>query len=177
MAAIFSRAVRSLCSLHKLGWIHRALCARHLLLYSPSDEDKDCLDVAFCGLGSIVPVRPFGSLLNRTDLPVIDSGWRGWHYQNLQENAYSTHPAAWYSPEMIAQDFEGYGKPADIYSLGLTLAEMFTGIAPFIGTITPSLIFLKKMSLKDPLLLPCVSLKVLFFLFLFFSRYLRTLTC
>lgn len=154
--AIFSRAVRGLDQLHKNGWTHRSICARHLLLYQQTSE-KDALDVAFCGLGSIIPIRPFGSPLSRTDLPLIDAGWRGWHYQNLQDNIYSTHPVAWYSPEMVAQDFEGYGKPADIYSLGLTLAEMFTGIAPFVGTITPSLIFLKKMTLKEPLQLPCVS--------------------
>ncbi|VUZ55172.1 unnamed protein product [Hymenolepis diminuta] len=152
--AIFSRAVRSLNQLHKNGWIHRSICARHILLYQPADEDST-LDIAFCGVGSIVPVSPLGSPLNRTDVPVIDARWRGWHYQNLQDNIYSTHPVAWYSPEMVAQDFEGYGKPSDIYSLGLTLAEMFTGVAPFVGTITPSLIFLKKMTLKEPLQLPC----------------------
>ncbi|KAL5106604.1 hypothetical protein TcWFU_001678 [Taenia crassiceps] len=154
VVAIFSRAVRSLSKLHDLGWIHRAICARHLLFHSSSENDKD-LDVSFCGLGSIAPARPLGSVLNRADLPIIDARWRGWHYQNLQETIYSTHPVAWYSPEMIAQDFEGYGKPADIYSLGMTLAEMFTGIAPYVGTITPSLIFLKKLTLKEPLLLPC----------------------
>ncbi|KAL5970702.1 hypothetical protein TSMEX_001534 [Taenia solium] len=153
--AIFSRAVKSLSKLHDLGWIHRAICARHLLLHPSSENNEDFLDVSFCGLGSIAPVRPFGSVLNRADLPVIDARWRGWHYQNLQETVYSTHPVAWYSPEMIEQDFEGYGKPADIYSLGMTLAEMFTGIAPFVGTITPSLIFLKKLTLKEPLSLPC----------------------
>ncbi|KAM7533026.1 hypothetical protein Aperf_G00000121885 [Anoplocephala perfoliata] len=151
--AIFSRAVHGLNQLHKNGWTHRSICARHILLYQQNSE-KDALDVAFCGLGSIIPAGPFGSPLNRTDLPVIDAGWRGWHYQNLRDANYSTHPVAWYSPEMVSQDFEGYGKPADIYSLGLTLAEMFTGIAPFVGTITPSLIFLKKMTLKEPLQLP-----------------------
>ncbi|VDM36035.1 unnamed protein product [Hydatigera taeniaeformis] len=110
--------------LHDLGWIHRAICARHLLLHSSSENNEDSLDVSFCGLGSIAPAKPFGSVLNRTDLPVIDAKWRGWHYQNLQENVYSTHPVAWYSPEMISQDFEGYGKPSDIYSLGMTLAEI-----------------------------------------------------
>nr|CUU99778.1 hypothetical transcript [Hymenolepis microstoma] len=152
--AIFSRAVRSLNQLHKNRWIHRSICARHILLYQLTDED-DALGVAFCGLGSIVPVSPFGSSLNRADVPIIDATWRGWHYQNFQDNIYSTHPVAWYSPEMVAQDFEGYGKPSDIYSLGLTLAEMFTGIAPFVGTITPSLIFLKKMTLKGAIQLPC----------------------
>uniref|UniRef100_A0A5K3EU11 Protein kinase domain-containing protein n=1 Tax=Mesocestoides corti TaxID=53468 RepID=A0A5K3EU11_MESCO len=153
VAAIFSRAVKSVCELHKAGWIHRALCSRHLLLNQLA-QDKDSLDVSLCGLGSIAHVKPNGSCLNRTGLPVIDAGWRGWHYQNLLDTVYSTHPVAWYSPEMIAQDFQGYGEPSDIYSLGLTLGEMFTGIPPFVGTITPSLIFLKKLTLKEPLSLP-----------------------
>ncbi|KAL7055805.1 hypothetical protein AAHC03_022912 [Spirometra sp. Aus1] len=153
VAAIFARAVRSLNELHSAGWLHRAICARHLLFCKVA-EDSTELDVAFCGLGSMTPVRPFGSQACRNDLPILDACWRGWHYQNLLEQAFSTHPVAWYSPEVLAQDFSGYGTPSDVYSLGLTLGELFTGISPFVGTVSPSVIFLKKLCLKEPLILP-----------------------
>lgn len=153
VAAIFARAVRCLNNLHNAGWLHRAICARHLLFCGVA-EDSSELDVAFCGLGSMTPVRPFGSPACRNDLPILDACWRGWHYQNFLDKVFGTHPVAWYSPEVLAQDFRGYGTPSDVYSLGLTLGELFTGISPFIGTISPSTIFLKKLCLKEPLVLP-----------------------
>lgn len=136
VAAIFARAVWAVDYLHsRHHMLHRALCSHHLLL--TSDHQKR-LSISLCGLGSVtrlndrVPTR-------RTDLPPVHFAWRGWLTEGL-----NGHPIAWYSPEMIGQDFTGYSYSADVYSLGLVLGEMITGRTPYFG-VEPSVIALRKL--------------------------------
>ncbi|CAL8069091.1 unnamed protein product [Calicophoron daubneyi] len=143
VAAIIARALKCVEPLHDKQILHRNLCARHLLLV-PDDASE--IRLVLCGLGSlgIFPPAYFG--VSRNDLPPVDHAWRGWQVPspNTKEPSVCSHPAAWYAPEVIAQDFLGYSSPADIYSLGLTLAEMFTGTAPYNG-LSLSMITLKTL--------------------------------
>lgn len=143
VAAIISRAISCISNLHTNGLLHRNLCAQHLLIRHRHNATSE-LEIVLCGLGSMVQLPPSWCSVARNDLPILHVAWRGW---KIQSSPYS-HPVAWYSPEMMAQDFTGYSFPSDIYSIGLTIYELFTGTSPYYG-LPPSLIFLKKMVKED----------------------------
>lgn len=136
VAVILSRALLGLDRLHSVGVLHRNLCAKHLLLtdFQPN--------VLLCGLGSICQFPPRGFDVGRNDLPPVFTSWRGWNVQSSAD-AYS-HPLAWYAPEVVVQDFTGYSWPADIYSFGLVMAELYTGQPPYLD-LKPTEIMVEKL--------------------------------
>ncbi|GAA49631.1 serine/threonine-protein kinase OSR1 [Clonorchis sinensis] len=141
VAVILSRALLGLDRLHSVGVLHRNLCAKHLLLtdFQPN--------VLLCGLGSICQFPPRGFDVGRNDLPPVYTSWRGWNVQSSAD-AYS-HPLAWYAPEVVVQDFTGYSWPADIYSFGLVMAELYTGQPPYVD-LKPTEIMVEKLCEQAP---------------------------
>lgn len=144
ISVLFSRAVYCLAQLHSRGVLHRNLNTKHLLLTektNPSTTDE--LLMQLCGLGSLTQF-PLRCNILRNDLPPIHVSWRGWRLTDGGSSTDSAHPMAWYSPELIGQDFVGYSWPSDIYSLGWVLFELCTKREPYAG-LTPVQITLQKL--------------------------------
>ncbi|THD18341.1 Serine/threonine-protein kinase OSR1 [Fasciola hepatica] len=144
ISVLFSRAVHSLAQLHSRGVLHRNLSTKHLLLTekrNPSNADE--LKMQLCGLGSLTQF-PLRCNILRNDLPPIHVSWRGWRLADNESVVKSAHPMAWYSPELVGQDFVGYSWPSDIYSLGWILFELCTKREPYAG-LTPIQIVLQKL--------------------------------
>lgn len=73
------------------------------------------------------------------------------------------------APEVITQ--EGHGRPADIWSIGCTVLEMFTGKPPFSECTTAAAVMFKIASTNDPpMFADCISEKAKDFLRNCFER-------
>ncbi|KAK4319441.1 hypothetical protein Pmani_009620 [Petrolisthes manimaculis] len=57
----------------------------------------------------------------------------------------------WASPELLAQDLDGYCEKSDIYSLGITMCELGNGEVPYRG-IPTTLLLLEKLENRVPFL-------------------------
>ncbi|VDP89492.1 unnamed protein product [Echinostoma caproni] len=145
IAILFSRAVYCLAQLHSRGVLHRNLSTKHLLVNEARKEDSSNeLAIQLCGLGSLTQF-PLSCNILRNDLPPIHVSWRGWKLWYDKSMGSVSHPTAWYSPEMIGQDFVGYSWPSDIHSLGWILYELCTKNEPYVG-LSPIQVVLEKLT-------------------------------
>ena len=132
ISPIVSDCLKGLQHLHERGIVHRAVKASHILLdasgraklsglrYSVSlyDVGTDSCNISSSG----------GSPQDRYDFPMICS------QKHLN----------WMSPEMLQQNLLGYNEKSDIYSLGVTLAELANGFPPF-SDMPKTLMLLEKL--------------------------------
>ncbi|OQR78861.1 STE20-related kinase adapter protein alpha-like [Tropilaelaps mercedesae] len=95
--------------LHGCGLVHRALSAAHLLC---DDRGRVCIT----GMRHCVSV----------------SGYRGERCYDFPSR-HALHNLPWLAPEVLAQDLRGYGRAADLYSVGILALELANGRAPFAG--------------------------------------------
>lgn len=93
--------------LHRIGCIHRAIRASHILL----NQNKAVL-TGF-----------------RESTNVINNGERVSKMFELASN--SQKSLIWLAPEVLAQNLKGYNEKSDIYSLGIAICELANGITPF----------------------------------------------
>ncbi|XP_057292837.1 STE20-related kinase adapter protein alpha-like [Hydractinia symbiolongicarpus] len=104
--------------LHRMGFLHRAVNASHILLNS---DNTVCLS----GLRHCLMMPDDGS--NAHDFP---------------DNAIQVLP--WVAPEVLQQNLTGYNDRSDIYSLGITAVELVTGTIPY-SKLRPTEILLQKI--------------------------------
>ncbi|XP_022664003.1 STE20-related kinase adapter protein alpha-like isoform X2 [Varroa jacobsoni] len=95
--------------LHSCGLVHRALSAAHLLC---DDRGRVCIT----GMRHCIAV----------------SGYRGERCHDFPSR-HALHNLPWLAPEVLAQDLRGYGRAADLYSVGILALELANGRAPFAG--------------------------------------------
>lgn len=122
--------LRALDYIHSKGYIHRAVKARHILVHA---DGHACLS----GLRYMYPLPKDSQVYN---FPL-----------------HAAHNLNWLSPELLAQNFEGYNEKSDVYSVGVTACELANGIVPFAETSTTSMLT-EKVRGVTPQLIDCTTL-------------------
>ena len=117
--------IKGLAYLHEHGVIHRHLKGSNVLL-----DERGCVRLTDFGLA--------GDLL--------EGGER-----RDRARTYVGSPA-WLAPEVLEQ-VTGYGTPADMWSLGITLIELSCGVAPHAG-LPPLKVLVEVLQPKEPPSLP-----------------------
>uniref|UniRef100_A0A8C4NLD7 STE20 related adaptor alpha n=1 Tax=Eptatretus burgeri TaxID=7764 RepID=A0A8C4NLD7_EPTBU len=108
IAHLLQETLRGLDYVHRMGYIHRAVRASHVLV---------------CREGR---VRLSGL---RCCLPLEGSGRRGTVAHSFPAHAHLSLP--WFSPELLRQNLQGYSTKSDIYSVGILACELANGHVPF----------------------------------------------
>lgn len=107
MAHIVKDVLFAMEYLHRIGYIHRAIRASHILL----NQNKAVL-TGF-----------------RESTNILKHGERVSKLFELAPN--SQKSLIWLAPEVLAQNLKGYSEKSDIYSLGIAICELANGITPF----------------------------------------------
>ena len=110
VSIILRDVVEGLRYLHRLGFVHRSIRAKHFLIHQSGT-------VKLAGL--------------RTMIPMVEHGERV-HVLHHHSPA-TVENICWLAPEVLAQDLEGYSSKSDVYSVGIAALELATGEAPFAG--------------------------------------------
>ncbi|KAK2704566.1 hypothetical protein QYM36_016832, partial [Artemia franciscana] len=126
-AAVLSDVLSALEYLHSRGYIHRSLKASHLLI---SGNGK----VILTGLGDAFNCIKGGEMRVKA--------------YELPRMAKCSFP--WLSPEVLAQNLQGYCKKSDIYSVGILACELANGNPPFSGVAFTELLLMKLTGTFNP---------------------------
>ena len=110
VSIILRDVVEGLRYLHRLGFVHRSIRAKHFLIHQSGT-------VKLAGLRTMIPMVQHGEKVH-----VLHH-----HCTATVENI------CWLAPEVLAQDLEGYSSKSDVYSVGIAALELATGEAPFAG--------------------------------------------
>lgn len=128
VSAILWEILQGLEYLHKIGIIHRALKASHILIGANGE-------VCLSGLKRCIFLPVHGNVDN-----------------NQMAHQFPSHAVAvlpWMAPEILQQDLRGYDFQSDIYSFGITAIELARGIVPYLG-MPPTKILLDKLKGNSP---------------------------
>ncbi|XP_065831065.1 STE20-related kinase adapter protein alpha-like [Oscarella lobularis] len=125
IAAILRDVVSALDYLHGLGYIHRSVTARHIMIDRYGG-------VRLAGLRNVYAT--------------IKDGTRERAAHHFPAHAV-TYP--WLAGEIFQQNLAGYNQKSDIYSLGITALEMAYGRVPY-GDLTATQVMLLKLTADPP---------------------------
>lgn len=131
LISFFLRDVlRALDYIHSVGFIHRAVKARHILIHA---DGRACLS----GLRYMYPKSKCGDKVYNFPL-------------------HASHNLNWLSAEVLQQNSEGYDEKSDVYSVGVTACELANGVVPFAETST-TLMLTEKLRDVTPQLIDCTT--------------------
>jgi len=119
IALIIKDVLSGLDYLHKQGYIHRSVCAKHIFL------NRSC---AVLGGLRDCRARMFSDKSSKL--------------HNIASSNDSS--LKWYAPEVLEQNLLGYDEKSDIYSVGLTCCELARGIEPYLD-FPPTLMLTEKV--------------------------------
>ncbi|XP_058892734.1 LOW QUALITY PROTEIN: STE20-related kinase adapter protein alpha-like [Kogia breviceps] len=109
IAYILQGLLKALDYIHHVGYMHRSVKARHLILISTDGK------VYLSGLSS--------------NLSMISHGQQQHVVHDFTK--YSIKVLPWLSPEVLQQNLQGYDTKFDIYSVGITAWELANSHVPF----------------------------------------------
>ena len=136
ISPIVSDCLKGLQHLHERGIVHRAVQASHILLDASGRAKLSGLrySVSLYDVGTdSCNISSSCSPQDRYDFPMICS------QKHLN----------WMSPEVLQQNLLGYNEKSDIYSLGVTLAELANGFPPF-SDMPKTFMLLEKLKGNQP---------------------------
>ncbi|XP_046841259.1 STE20-related kinase adapter protein alpha-like [Xenia sp. Carnegie-2017] len=120
---ILREVLKALDNIHRMGYVHRAVKAHHILI---DGNGTVCLT----GLRESHCLSP--------------NGYN--HVYDFPEDAVASVP--WLAPEVLEQNILGYDYRSDIYSLGITAVEMACGIEPH-KNVSATQVLLAKLQEND----------------------------
>lgn len=130
---ILKDVLNGLSYIHRKGFIHRAIRASHILITAS-------------GKAIITGFRYAAQMIQ-------DGKWKKWIHCFPTSGADNLN---WLSPELLEQTLDGYNEVSDIYSVGITAAELANGCVPF-SDVSATLMLTEKVRGCAPQLIDCTT--------------------